>query len=190
MMFDATRRFQSAQFVTHFQLYTQTATLVLHVIWCNLFIGKWQLGAVGAAICIDLTYCSNMVILDILSAKHEVLRKSWKLIPDGTVIQRLGDYIKVGFPGAMMTCFEWWLFEILALLAGLMSNEALAAEVILVTFVSFVFMVPLGCSFAASAFAGFFCACGKISEAKKYTRLTVLFGCFITCIMLLLLYLF
>lgn len=79
-----------------------------------------------------------------------------------------------------MLCFEWWLFEILAILAGLMSVEALAAEVIIVTIVSFMFMIPLGCSFAASAFTGFFCASGKIKEAKKYTRITVLFGEIIT----------
>ena len=75
-----------------------------------------------------------------------------------------------------MVCFEWWLFEILAIFAGLMSVEALAAEVIIVNMVSFVFMIPLGCSFAASAFTGFFCAFGKIKEGKKYTRLTLLFS--------------
>jgi Na+-driven multidrug efflux pump len=51
-------------------------------------------------------------------------------------------------------------------------------------------MVPLGCSFAASAFTGYFCACGKTVEAKKYSRLTLLFGVILNCVQLTLLYLF
>ena len=89
-----------------------------------------------------------------------------------------------------MLCFEWWLFEILAIFAGLISVESLAAEVIIVNMVSFVFMIPLGCSFAASAFTGFFTASGKISEGKKYTRITILFNSILTCGVLILMYLF
>jgi Na+-driven multidrug efflux pump len=90
----------------------------------------------------------------------------------------------------MMLSFEWWIFEILAILAGLISVEALAAEVIIVNFVTFMFMIPLGCSFAASAFTGFFCASGKIKEAKKYTRLTVAFGAIMTLLALGLMFAF
>ena len=106
------------------------------------------------------------------------------------MFKRLLIYLELGLPAALMTCFEWWIFEILAILAGLISVEALAAEVIIVTIVSFMFMIPLGCSFAASAFTGFFCASGKIKEAKKYTRLTVAFGELITLLVLGVIFLF
>ena len=99
-------------------------------------------------------------------------------------------YLEVGLPGALMLCFEWWLFEVLAIFAGLMGVEMLAAEVIIVNLASFVFMIPLGCSFAASAFTGYFTASGKIAEGKKYTRLTILFNSLLTLIMLLLVYVF
>ena len=49
-------------------------------------------------------------------------------------------------PGAMMLCFEWWAFELLALLSGLISVEALAAEIVVINVTSFIFMVPLGTS--------------------------------------------
>ena len=55
-----------------------------------------------------------------------------------------------------MLCFEWWVFELLAIFSGLMSVEALAAEVIVVNIVTLVFMVPLGTAYAASAFTGYF----------------------------------
>jgi len=103
------------------------------------------------------------------------------------MFQGVGAYLKIGIPGAMMLCFEWWCFELLAIFSGLMSVEALAAEVIVVNIVTFIFMVPLGCSYAASAFTGFFCASGQIDEAKKYSRLTILFNSIITLIILIVL---
>ena len=66
------------------------------------------------------------------------------------------EYLSIGIPGACMLCFEWWVFELLAIFSGLMSVEALAAEVIVVNIVTLVFMVPLGTAYAASAFTGYF----------------------------------
>jgi MATE family multidrug resistance protein len=55
-----------------------------------------------------------------------------------------------------MLCFEWWCFELLAIFSGLMSVEALAAEVIIVNIVTFIFMIPLGISYSASSLTGVF----------------------------------
>ena len=56
----------------------------------------------------------------------------------------------------MITCFEWWCFEILAIFAGLISAEALGAQVIIINITNLIFMVPLGASYAASMFIGNF----------------------------------
>lgn len=99
----------------------------------------------------------------------------------------MGEYLKIGIPGACMLCFEWWCFELLAIFSGLMSVEALAAEVIIVNIVALIFMVPLGTAYAASAFAGVFLGRGKINLAKKYSRLTIIFNIIVTVIVLVLL---
>ncbi len=57
-------------------------------------------------------------------------------------------------PSACMVCFEWWAFEILAIFSGYISVAALAAEVVIINIVSFIFMMPLGISFAASSLTG------------------------------------
>jgi len=74
--------------------------------------------------------------------------------------------------------------EILAIFSGLISVEALAAQVVIVNVASFIFMVPLGISFAASAFTGVFLGRGKVNEAKKYSRLTLLFNLLVTVVIL------
>ena len=105
--------------------------------------------------------------------------------PDSGSFKHICDYLKIGIPGACMLCFEWWCFELLAIFSGLMSVEALAAEVIVVNLVTLIFMVPLGTGYAASAFTGYFLGQGKIDKAKKYSRLTIVFNIVITCIILL-----
>jgi len=86
-----------------------------------------------------------------------------------------------------MLCFEWWCFELLAIFSGLMSVEALAAEVIIVNLVALIFMVPLGTAYAASAFTGVFLGRMKIDQAKKYSRLTIVFNIIVTILILLVL---
>lgn len=71
-----------------------------------------------------------------------------------TIFSGWFDYLRIGLPGAMMLCFEWWAFEILAVISGWIGVQALAAEVIIINIVSFIFMIPLGIACAASALTG------------------------------------
>jgi multidrug resistance protein, MATE family len=164
----------------------QLVTLILHFFWCWIFITKLDMREVGAALATNITYILNMVIQDFWIYKDTALRRSFRM-PNNTIFQEIGSYLKIGIPGAMMLCFEWWCFELLAIFSGLMSVEALAAEIIVVNIVTFIFMVPLGCSYAASAFTGYFCATGQIDQAKRYSRLTILFNSIITVVIIIVL---
>ena len=86
-----------------------------------------------------------------------------------------------------MLCFEWWCFELLAIFSGLISVEALAAEVIIVNLVTLIFMVPLGISISASSLTGVFVGLGYIPQAKKFARLTIVFDMVITAIIIIIL---
>ena len=185
-MFDATRKFCSAQFVTVVPLVVQCITLVFHFLWCWLFIDKLGWAEFGAAMATNITYIGNMIIIDIWCLTNPSIRKSWAL-PNWKMFNDLGEYLKISIPGACMLCFEWWVFELLAIFCGLMSVEALAAEVVIVNIVSFIFMMPLGTSYAASALTGVFLGEGKVPQAKKYARLTLVFNIFVTTIVVIIL---
>jgi Na+-driven multidrug efflux pump len=104
----------------------------------------------------NITYILNMVIIDIICNYKAELKKTHQGLPDRRSFQNICAYLAIGIPGACMLCFEWWCFELLAIFSGLMSVEALAAEVIVVNIVTLIFMVPLGTGYAASAFTGFY----------------------------------
>lgn len=59
-------------------------------------------------------------------------------------------YLQYGGPACAMLCLEWWLFEIAAMLSGLLPDAqvSLAVMGIVVQIVSLAFMVPLGVSIA------------------------------------------
>lgn len=90
----------------------------------------------------------------------------------------------------MMLCFEWWAFELLALFSGYMGTEYLAAEVVIINIVTFIFMIPLGISFCASALVGQ--GLGQLDEklAKRFGFLCILVNFIVTVIILVILVVF
>jgi len=135
---------------------------------------------IGAAIATNVTYILNMVLLEVIVYRKAEFDKTRAGLPDKRALRNIWEYLKIGIPGACMVCFEWWCFELLAIFSGLISVEALAAEVIIVNMVSFIFMFPLGTAYAASAFTGVNLGRGKIDQAKKYAHLTLLFNFIVT----------
>lgn len=51
---------------------------------------------------------------------------------DRTCWEDLGTFLKIGVPGMLMLCFEWWAFELLAIFTGLLGVAQLAAEVVII----------------------------------------------------------
>jgi len=85
----------------------------------------------------------------------------------------------------LMLCFEWWAFELLAIFTGLLGVNELAAEVVIINMVSFIFMLPLGISYSASALTGNYLGEGKIDLAKRFATLTVVFDIILTTIIVI-----
>jgi MATE family multidrug resistance protein len=86
-----------------------------------------------------------------------------------------------------MLCFEWWAFELLAIFSGLLGVKQLAAEVVVINMTTFVFMLPLGISYAASGLTGLYLGEGRISKAKKFAAITIIFNVICTTVICLLL---
>jgi len=79
---------------------------------------------VGAAISTNLTFILNMLICDIwMRFDREKEFKDMIFFYDKSIFkkQQLLNYLKIGVPGMLMVCFEWWAFEILAIFTGYIS---------------------------------------------------------------------
>jgi MATE family multidrug resistance protein len=141
----------------------------------------------GAAIATNITYMLNMFLIEVILRYHQDFRYTrCKLMNLTCIFSNWMDYLKIGVPGACMICFEWWAFELLAIFSGYISVEALAAEVVIINIVSFIFMMPLGISYSASSLTGNYIGQGNARLAKRYANLTVLLTMILTLFVLFL----
>jgi MATE family multidrug resistance protein len=142
----------------------------------------------GAAIAMNITYILNMLIADAaVRYKQQSDFKDMIFWYDKSVLFDIAPYLRIGVPGMLMLCFEWWAFELLAIFTGLLGVDQLAAEVVIIQIVAFIFMLPLGISYSASALTGNYLGEGKIDLAKRFASLAVLLDALLTTVIVILL---
>jgi multidrug resistance protein, MATE family len=151
-----------------------------HFLWCHLFIIEFGWGMLGAALATNLTYLLNMILIDFVIVYSPAFNLTRAPLSLTSLFSYWGDYLKIGIPGACMLCFEWWAFELLAVFSGYMGVAALAAEVVIINVVAFLFMMPLGISFAASALTGNYIGQRNIPLAKRFAAMSMLLNVALT----------
>jgi MATE family multidrug resistance protein len=72
-----------------------------------------------------------------------------------------------------MTCSEWWAFEILTLLASILSTKAAAVQSILMQTISLTFMIPLGIGIACTSLVGNAIGANCFQLAKSIGNLSI-----------------
>ena len=88
-----------------------------------------------------------------------------------------------------MLLAEGWAFNVLGVLAGLISVEDQAANTILLMVISIMFMVPMGVQSAACAIIGEQIGANNVSLAKGYLRLmSIICFAFLVVIQLLVIF--
>lgn len=60
----------------------------------------------------------------------------------------------MAIPSMLMTCLEWWAFEIQTLFASFISDDATAAQVIVLNVLYLYFTITLGLQVAAYSLIG------------------------------------
>jgi MATE family multidrug resistance protein len=65
-----------------------------------------------------------------------------------------GQFIKLGIPGTLMICSEWWAYEVLTFFASQMGTAAVSAQSIMMQVVGTAFMIPLGLGISVSSLIG------------------------------------
>jgi len=147
-------------------------TTTIHIGWGYLFIIHLDMGVLGAAIALNLTYISGYVAQEfyINVIAHEFFKDFLQPIFTKKSFDGPGakEFLRLGVPGTMMQCAEWWAFELLAIFAGMMGKHQLAAQVAVINIIGFIFMVPLGVQFSASALVGGCVGSKNVPLAKKH----------------------
>ncbi|CAN6972565.1 unnamed protein product [Brassica rapa subsp. trilocularis] len=123
-----TRYFQSQGLVLPLFL-SSLGALCFHIPFCWLLVYKLRFGIVGAALSIGLSYWLNVGLLWVFM-RDSSLHRETKNLRGQEIFLCMKQFIALAIPSAMMTCLEWWSFELLVLMSGLLPNSKLETSVL------------------------------------------------------------
>ncbi|XP_051126690.1 protein DETOXIFICATION 14-like [Andrographis paniculata] len=159
--------------------YLQTQSLVLPMLWSSLaslflqlplcwsFVFKLNLGSVGAALSIGISYWFNVILL-LLYVKYSADCQKTIAPFSREVFTTVKEFFQFALPSAVMVCLEWWSFELVVLLAGLLPNPQQETSVlsICLTITSLHYHFPYSFSAAASTLVSNELGAGKPEAAR------------------------
>uniref|UniRef100_A0A0D3FUV3 Protein DETOXIFICATION n=1 Tax=Oryza barthii TaxID=65489 RepID=A0A0D3FUV3_9ORYZ len=90
----------------------------------------------------------------------------------------LVGFMRLAVPSALMVCLEWWSFELLVLLSGLLPNPKLEASVLSICLNSgsLAFMIPFGLGSAISTRVSNELGAGRPEAARLASRVVMVLG--------------
>ncbi|XP_020595735.1 protein DETOXIFICATION 14-like isoform X2 [Phalaenopsis equestris] len=144
-------KFLQSQSVILPMLLSSIATLCFHIPVSWYLIFKSGLGIVGAALSISISYWMNTVML-VLYIFHSTTFKKMSLPLSKEAFKGIKQFFRFACPTAIMICLEYWSFEMLILLSGLLPKPKLETSVlsICLTTISLLYNIPYGLGASAS----------------------------------------
>jgi len=191
--FDCTKSFLYAQKIFKPILYTQTITTALHFFWAWLFITKFEMGPIGAAIAKNIYEFSNMLGLFIYIHYSESV-KGWTPFSsiewrrDVFVWAEFKVFLSVVIPMAALLFLDMACYEIFTILAGQFGEDQLAVHVAIANSATVYYSIPLGLSIAMMTFVGGAMGRGETNAAKNFTYYGLIVDFMITIAFMILLW--
>ena len=184
--FDTLRRYLQAQGSFKTSVYGLFITNVLHIGLLTVVLKYIDYDPI--ILCSSVTNFTMMVDYVILRyIAKDSLKETNKLhIFDGAFTE-WWEYLELALPSAFIICAEWWMYEVLAIFAGLLGIEYLATIVIIFNVHNFVYDISYGLSQAASSLIGRTLAESGKEDAKKLLFFIYTIQC-VLCVLMTLIY--
>ncbi|WVZ13403.1 hypothetical protein V8G54_010969 [Vigna mungo] len=130
---------------------------------------------VGAALAIGVSYWLNVVWLAIYILYSPACQNT-KIVFSSSALLCIPDFLKLAIPSGLMLCFEWWSFEMLTLLAGLLPNPQLETAVLSICLnaTTLHYFIPYAVGASASTRVSNELGAGNPKVAKGAVRVVVI----------------
>ncbi|TQD72572.1 hypothetical protein C1H46_041887 [Malus baccata] len=104
-------------------------TALLHIVVCWALCFKFGLGNKGAALAICISNWVNVVLLACYVQFSSACKNTWTGFSE-EALNDIVSFVKLAISSAIMICFEYWSFEMVVLLSGLLPNPKLETSVL------------------------------------------------------------
>ncbi len=176
------RNFFDGQGLTRISMFITVLAVPFNVLLnFSLIFGKFglpQLGGVGAGYATAFTYWIILFASIFMLFKIDAVR-GYRICLDWLKpsIKAWKEQLTIGIPIGLSIFFESSIFSIVTLLIGVMfSTITVAANQVVISFSSLIFMIPLSLSMALTIVVGFSVGGERLTAAKHYSLLGVLSG--------------
>ncbi|KAG2321342.1 hypothetical protein Bca52824_014555 [Brassica carinata] len=144
-----TRYFQNQSMIRPL-LITSSFVFCLHVPLCWLLVYKSGLGFLGGALAMGLSNWLYAILLGSIMFSSACSETRAPLSME--IFNGVGEFFRYALPSAAMVCLEWWSYELMILLSGLLPNPELETSVLSVCLqtISTIYSIPLAIAAAAS----------------------------------------
>ncbi|GMY18481.1 protein DETOXIFICATION 12-like [Fagus crenata] len=168
------RYFQTQSLVKP-MLISSCVVLCFHIPLCWVLVFKFGLENLGAAVAIGISYWLNVILLGLYMTYSSTCKKT--LVPISMeIFQGIGEFFHFAIPSTIMICLEWWSFELLILLSGLLPHPELETSVLSICLntITTLYTIPYGLGAAASTRVSNELGAGN-PQAARVTVFVVLF---------------
>ncbi|XP_025821778.1 protein DETOXIFICATION 16-like [Panicum hallii] len=150
------------------------ATTLCHAAVCWALVYKAGMGSKGAALSNAISYSVNLVILAVYVRLSSACRRTWNGF-SVEAFKELRPFAALAVPSGFMICLEFWAFEVIVLLSGLLPNPQLQTSVLSICLNSTIllFMIPLGLSYSVSTRVSNELGAGQPQPAKLAARVVM-----------------
>ncbi|KAE8709702.1 hypothetical protein F3Y22_tig00110328pilonHSYRG00168 [Hibiscus syriacus] len=131
-------------------------SILLHIPINYLLVSYLQLGIKGVALCgvwTNFNLVASLIIYVLYFGVHE---KTWGGFSVVECFKEWKSLLNLAIPSCISVCLEWWWYEIMILLCGLLSNPtaSVASMGILIQTTALIYIFPSSLSFSVSTRVG------------------------------------
>ncbi|XP_047964187.1 protein DETOXIFICATION 16-like [Salvia hispanica] len=144
-------RFLQTQNIVYPMMVTSAVSGAFHVFLCWLLVFKLEFGSRGAALANAASYWFNVVLLALYVCFSTACKKCFTGF-SREAFRDMVAFLKLAVPSALMICLEYWSFELVVLLSGLLPNPTLETSVLSISLNTcwMVYMISVGLGGAVS----------------------------------------
>ncbi|XP_066552378.1 multidrug and toxin extrusion protein 1 [Amia ocellicauda] len=159
------------------QLYAAAAANIINLATNYFLLIELQLGVKGSAAANSIAQISICILLYAFIRWKKLHVETWGGWSTAS-LQEWGAFMQLAIPSTLMTCFEWWIFEIGNILAGMLGQIDLGAQHVIMELGAIAYMIPAGIQAAACVRVGNALGAGQTAKALLSSKVTLIFaGC-------------
>ncbi|XP_036693739.1 multidrug and toxin extrusion protein 2 isoform X2 [Balaenoptera musculus] len=131
-----------------------------------ILVSVLGLGVRGSACANTVSQFTQAIFLLLCIVKKKLYLDTWAGW-SSQCLQDWGPFFRLAVPSMLMTCIEWWAYEIGSFLMGLLSVLDLSAQAIIYEVATVVYMIPMGLSIAVCFRVGTALGAADTVQAKR-----------------------